>query len=192
MYCSIEEAWPNYPQNNIINRNNDSPSINNINKNNKNNDLYSISKKEYEEYQQFLKAKQEQEQEQEQEQNKEQRQIIKRQEQEQRQIIKRQEQEQRQPYYRQSYDNSIEHFVDSKMNNNNNLDYDEIKCDYILDHIHKCDKCLKKVYMKYNCVGNRNNNIFNMLDKNQKEVLSIVLTGILVILLLQLFAGKEN
>jgi len=177
MYCSIEEAWPNYPQNNIMNRNNDYPSINNINKNNKNNDLYSISKKEYEEYQQFLKAKQEQEQEQEQEQ---------------RQIIKRQEQEQRQPYYRQSYDNSIEHFVDSKMKNNNNLDYDEIKCDYILDHIHKCDKCLKKVYMKYNCVGNRNNNIFNMLDKNQKEVLSIVLTGILVILLLQLFAGKEN
>ena len=168
MYCSIEEAWPDH-------------SFNKINKNNKpviyedltnKNKTYSLSEKEYQDYQNFLHEK----------------------------------------------TNTIEHFIDKKQppkikyqnnnyrnyhhydnnddnnddNNNDDNNSHDINCDNLLRHLQKCDKCLRKVYMKYNCVGNKNNNLLNMLDKSQKEVLSVVLTGILVIILLQILIGNNN
>lgn len=178
MYCSIEEAWPNYPSNHLMNRNNNLSSNKNQEiirenfiqpeslteeNNSTSKNLYSISQKEYNEYQTFLKEKTKQE--------------------------------------KSNQENDlIEHFIDNKkpkkqsinQNDDSESEYDDIKCEYILNHIHKCDKCLKKIYMKYKCIGNKNNNVLNMLDKNQKEVLTVVLTGILVIILLQLIVGKNN
>jgi hypothetical protein len=180
MYCTIQEAWPDIPFSHNISNSSNSVShvhfennINNNKTNNKNIDddgkkRYSLSEKEYHDYQKFLHDQS------------------------------------------NKNDNDIEHFVDNnhhkkiiKQNKKLKYQYDHdsdseieiihnIDCENCIEHISKCRKCLKKLYMKYNCVGNRNNNIFNMLNKDQKEILSVVLAGILVIILLQLLMGKNN
>lgn len=60
-------------------------------------------------------------------------------------------------------------------------------CDDILDHIHNCPDCLQKIYTRYNCIGTMDNSFLKaVLTQENKEKLTIVLTGILVILVLQL------
>jgi hypothetical protein len=77
-------------------------------------------------------------------------------------------------------ENMIEHFE-----NRNN------KCDNILDHIYNCDECLKKIYKKYNCSVSDNNILSTFITKENKDVVAIVFIGILVILILQLFASLD-
>jgi hypothetical protein len=61
----------------------------------------------------------------------------------------------------------------------------------ILNHLDTCDICLKRVYKKYTCLGN-NEDIFNkLITKDNKEVITVILIGFLVILTLQIFKTKE-
>lgn len=155
MYCSLQEAWPDYQFGN--NTNQESNVKNNIQMANKhvniieNNDsatetknntnIYTLSKNEYEEYQRFLHNK------------------------------------------TNKNNIAIEHFtLDDKIESHVN----SLKCNDVLNHVHNCDICLRHIYKRYNCLGNREHNMFNMLSKDQKDIISVILVGILVILILQM------
>ena len=82
-------------------------------------------------------------------------------------------------------------------NHNNHYEYNNehkkhnihFNCDDYFEHINNCDICMKKVYKNFNCLGKNNGLEFlSMLNINEnKQVISVVLMGVLVILILQLF-----
>lgn len=91
------------------------------------------------------------------------------------------------------YKNNIEHFENSKdvelkeeVHKYHKIHRD-IDCDEILDHIHNCKSCMKKMYMRYNCFGNKDNNIFSDMIKENKDIVTVVIIGIMIILILHLF-----
>lgn len=67
------------------------------------------------------------------------------------------------------------------------------KCDDIFEHINNCEICMKRVYKQFNCIGRVNTfdflSVFN--NNENKQVMSVVLTGLLVILILQLFKNSQ-
>lgn len=163
MYCSLEEAWPDYhpnvhnvkqSQSNIVHTNNNSS--------------ISISDEEYKE---FIKFKED------------------------------------------SKKNITEHFIDisttkqnvpnSKINyrhkKNIPIDSDseyesdhDINCDKIIEHIGSCKKCLNKIYAKYRCSGNKNDSFMEIFNKEQKDLFSVALLGIIVIIILHILCDKKN
>lgn len=78
--------------------------------------------------------------------------------------------------------------IESSSNHQANLSETHLKnnCDDILAHIQKCDYCMKEIYKRYNC-NNMNINMLASLSKEQKDIISIILIGLLVLLVLQLF-----
>ena len=68
----------------------------------------------------------------------------------------------------------------------------------ILDHIHNCEHCMREIYKRYNCGGKsmlnmsvlNQLNINSLVSKENKEIVTIMLLGLLVILILQLFRNN--
>lgn len=84
------------------------------------------------------------------------------------------------------HDHNIEHYTEDTTNNKSN-----ITCDMILNHLDTCDICLKRVYKKYTCLGNNEDILNKLITKDNKEVITVILIGFLVILTLQIFKTKE-
>jgi hypothetical protein len=84
------------------------------------------------------------------------------------------------------HEHEIEHFTDDKSGNTVN-----ITCDMILNHLDNCDVCLKRVYKKYTCLGNKEDILSKLITKENKEVITVILIGFLVILTLQIFRTTE-
>jgi hypothetical protein len=72
-----------------------------------------------------------------------------------------------------------EHFKQDEKNNDNS-------CVSIMKHIEHCDKCSKKYLYEQSRMNSLNGNmIFNDLLKNNTELITVILVGILIILLLK-------
>jgi hypothetical protein len=162
MYCSLTEAWPAlYPDNK-------SEPIRS-----KNDDTVNVSEKDYIEFKKYIETR-----------------------------------ENSKEMNAKKYKNNIEHFEETGVKKyKNNIEHfenpkdDELKeevhkyhkihrdmdCDEMLDHIHNCKSCMKKMYMRYNCFGNKDNNIFSDMIKENKDIVTVVIIGIMIILILHLF-----
>jgi len=93
----------------------------------------------------------------------------------------------------------LEFFNDDKNSNISSNKINNLKCDDVLDHISNCNECLRNIYKKYNLFGIPHNglsqlNIFTelsngfnkLITKENRDVVTVVLIGLLVILILQL------
>jgi hypothetical protein len=66
-------------------------------------------------------------------------------------------------------------------------------CHQILEHIHRCDYCMKEIYKRYNC--NRSDlpiDISQYITPENKDVITVVLIGLLIILVIQLFTPLQT
>jgi hypothetical protein len=79
--------------------------------------------------------------------------------------------------------NLLETFDDNKNN----------KCNIVIEHIQNCDECLKNLYRKYNLLikpstvlSDLSKTFNNMITPENKDIVSVVLFGLLVILTLHL------
>jgi hypothetical protein len=90
--------------------------------------------------------------------------------------------------YEHEHKDNIEHYTETE---DNTINKSNITCDMILNHLDKCDICLKRVYKKYTCLGNHENIINKLITKDNKEVITVILVGFLIILTLQIFKTKE-
>jgi len=86
--------------------------------------------------------------------------------------------------YTLSDKNTNDYINNKQINIDSKVDEQLCKCDNILNHIHNCPECLKKIYIKYSCFG-RINDTFTLFFTNEtKEKLTIILLGILTLLML--------
>lgn len=90
-------------------------------------------------------------------------------------------------HFKHTQNNNIhEHFKESQLKYNDNHLTTQ-NCKNILFHIQNCDVCIKEIYKKYMCMNAKYYNPFNnLITKENKEIISVVLIGLLVILVLQL------
>lgn len=62
-------------------------------------------------------------------------------------------------------------------------------CKYILEHIQNCDYCMKELYTKHMSSSpfKFNNPFHNLITADNKDVISAIFIGLLIILILQIF-----
>jgi len=82
----------------------------------------------------------------------------------------------------------IEHFNESLVPTTKEMQQSNMNHQYFLDHISSCEECSRMIYKRYNY--GRNNNILNLITDENKDLISVVLIGILTILILHLFNSK--